>query len=96
MMSNITDLKLVELVDKIKKKELSSTEVTIAFIERSKKSKKLNVIDGSIQSKEREIPEYIQLDGKSKSVKLVRIPKFSEVPYPIIMEPNLVIEYYSR
>ena len=41
-MSNITDLKLVELVDKIKKKELSSTEVTIAFIERSKKSKKLN------------------------------------------------------
>ena len=42
MMSNITDLKLVELVDKIKKKELSSTEVTVAFIERSKKSKKLN------------------------------------------------------
>ena len=42
MMSNITDLKLIELVDKIKKKELSSTEVTIAFIERSKKSKKLN------------------------------------------------------
>ncbi len=42
MMSNITDLKLVELVDKIKKKELSSTEATIAFIERSKKSKKLN------------------------------------------------------
>ena len=41
-MSSITDLKLVELVDKIKKKELSSTEVTIAFIERSKKSKKLN------------------------------------------------------
>ena len=42
MMSNITDLKLVELVDKIKKKELSSAEVTIAFIERSRKSKKLN------------------------------------------------------
>ena len=42
MMSNITDLKLVELVDKIKKKELSSAEATIAFIERSKKSKKLN------------------------------------------------------
>ena len=41
-MSNITDIKLVELVDKIKKKELSSAEATIAFIERSKKSKKLN------------------------------------------------------
>ena len=60
------------------------------------KSKKLNFIDGSIQSKERDIPEYIQFDDKNKSVKLVRVPKFSEVPYPIIMEPNLVIEYYSR
>ena len=60
------------------------------------RSKKLNVIDGSIQSKEREIPEYIQLDGKSKSVKLVRVPKFAEVPFPVIMEPSLVIEYYSR
>ena len=65
-------------------------------VEVNEKSKKLNVIDGSIQTKERVIPEYIELDGKSKSVKLVRVPKFSEVPYPVIMEPNLVIEYYSR
>ena len=35
-------------------------------------------------------------NNKNKTVKLVRIPKFSEVPYPAIMEPNLVIEYYSR
>ena len=41
-MTNLTDLKLVDLADKIKKKELSSFEVTNAFIERSKKSKKLN------------------------------------------------------
>ena len=66
------------------------------IIEVREKSKKLNMIDGSIQSKERDVPEYIKLDGKQKSVKLVRIPKFAEVPYPVIMEPNLVIEYYSR
>ena len=65
-------------------------------IEVREKSKKLNIIDGSIQSKERDVPEYIQLDGKNKSVKLVRVPKFAEVPYPVIMEPSLVIEYYSR
>ena len=65
-------------------------------IEVNEKSKKLNIIDGSIQSKERDIPEYIQLDDKNKTAKLVRVPKFAEVPYPIIMEPNLVIEYYSR
>ena len=66
------------------------------IIEVREKSKKLNIIDGSIQSKERDVPEYIQLDNKLKSVKLVRVPKFAEVPYPVIMEPSLVIEYYSR
>ena len=65
-------------------------------IEVRDKSKKLNIIEGSIQSKERDVPEYISLDDKNKSVKLVRVPKFSEVPYPVIMEPSLVIEYYSR
>ena len=66
------------------------------IIEVREKSKKLNAIDGSLQSKERDVPAYIQLDHKNKSVKLVRVPKFSEVPYPVIMEPSLVIEYYSR
>ena len=66
------------------------------LIEVRDKSKKLNIIEGSLSNKEREVPEYIQLDDKNKSVKLVRIPKFSEVPYPVIMEPSLVIEYYSR
>ena len=47
-------------------------------------------------NKDREVPEYIQLDTKNKVTKLVRIPKFSEIPYPTIMEPKLVIEYYSR
>jgi len=66
------------------------------IIEVREKSKKLNIIDGSLQSTERDIPEYIQSDEKNKSAKLIRVPKFSEVPYPVIMEPNLVIEYYSR
>ena len=65
-------------------------------IEVKEKSRKLNIIEGSLSNKERDIPEYIQVDNKNKSVKLVRIPKFAEVPYPVIMEPSLVIEYYSR
>ena len=65
-------------------------------IEVREKSKELTMIVGSIVSKEREIPEYIQLDEKNKIAKLIRVPKFSEVPYPTIMEPNLVVEYYSR
>ena len=65
-------------------------------IEIRDKSKQLAIIDIALASKEREAPEYIQLDQKNKKFKLVRIPKFEEVPYPVVMEPNLVIEYYSR
>ena len=66
------------------------------MIEVREKSKKLTVIDGSLQSKERDVPEYIQLDSKNKTAKLVRVPKFADIPYPTVMEPKLVIEYYSR
>ena len=65
-------------------------------IEVKEKSKTLIIIDGALSSKERDVPEYIQIDDKNKTVKLIRVPKFAEVPYPVIMEPNLVIEYYSR
>ena len=65
-------------------------------IEIKDKSKELVVIVGSLVSKEREVPDYIQMDEKNKIAKFIRVPKFSEVPYPTIMEPSLVIEYYSR
>jgi len=66
------------------------------LIEIKDKSKSLIIIEGSLVNKERDVPEYIQLDSKNKTTKLVRVPKFSEIPYPTIMEPKLVIEYYSR
>ena len=65
-------------------------------IEISEKSKKLEFIEVAMANKERDVPEYLQLDEKNKKVKFVRTPKFEEVPYPVVMEPNLVIEYYSR
>ena len=65
-------------------------------IEIRDKSKQLAIIDIALANKERETPEYIQLDEKNKKFKFVRVPKFEEVPYPVMMEPNLVIEYYSR
>ena len=65
-------------------------------IEIKDKSKQLAIIDIALANKEREVPEYLQLDEKNKKVKFVRVPKFEEVPYPVVMEPNLVIEYYSR
>ena len=66
------------------------------IIEIRDKSKQLAFIDIALANKERETPEYIHLDEKNKKVTFVRTPKFDEVPYPVVMEPNLVIEYYSR
>ena len=65
-------------------------------IEIRDKSKQLAIIDIALANKERETPEYIHMDEKNKKVTFVRTPKFEEVPYPVVMEPNLVIEYYSR
>jgi len=65
-------------------------------IEIRDKSKQLAFIDIALANKERETPEYIKMDEKNKKVTFVRTPKFEEVPYPVVMEPNLVIEYYSR
>ena len=65
-------------------------------IELKDKSKELVVIAGALINKEREVPDYIQMDEKNKTAKFLSVPKFSEVPYPTIMEPSLVIEYYSR
>ena len=84
---------------KVNKKKVNISSYLVKetdVIEIKEKSKSLTVIDGSLSSKEREVPEYIQLDDKNKIVKLIRVPKFAEVPYPVIMEPSLVIEYYSR
>ena len=84
---------------KVNKKKVNISSYSVKesdVIEVKEKSKKLNIIEGSLSSKERDVPEYIQVDDKNKSVKLVRVPKFAEVPYPVIMEPSLVIEYYSR
>ena len=84
---------------KVNKKKVNVSSYLVKesdVIEVREKSKKLNIIEGSISNKERDIPEYIQSDDKNKSVKFIRVPKFAEVPYPVIMEPNLVIEYYSR
>lgn len=50
----------------------------------------------AMQSPERDVPEYITVDEEKKKATFVRVPKLAEVPYPTHMEPNLVVEFYSR
>ena len=59
-------------------------------------SKQINLIQEAIVSQEREIPEYLEVDTKDLKGRFLRAPLMHDVPYPVTMEPNLVIEYYSR
>jgi small subunit ribosomal protein S4 len=60
------------------------------------KSKDMALILEAAQSAERDVPEYLSVDHKEMKGSFVRAPKLADVPYPVQMEPNLVIEFYSR
>jgi small subunit ribosomal protein S4 len=65
-------------------------------IEIRQKSKESIVILGAVQSGEREVPSYIEVDHKTLKGTYLRTPKLEDIPYPVVMEPNIVIEFYSR
>jgi small subunit ribosomal protein S4 len=60
------------------------------------KSQQLTSVLGSIESQERDVPEYLEINHKTMTCKYLRAPKMVDVPYPVQMEPNLVVEYYSQ
>jgi len=60
------------------------------------RSKDMALILEATQSVERDVPEYLEVDHKELKGKFIRAPKLADVPYPVQMEPNLVIEFYSR
>jgi small subunit ribosomal protein S4 len=65
-------------------------------IEVKESSKQLTTVLEAIQSQERDVPDYIEVDHKHMKGTFIRGPELADVPYPVQMEPNLVIEYYSR
>ncbi len=60
------------------------------------KSRELPLVLDAVDSPERDLPDYIDVNLKDMSARFVRGPKLADVPYPVQMEPNLVIEFYSR
>ena len=65
-------------------------------IEVKDKSKQLEVVVVASQLAERDVPDYIEVDHTKMTARMARVPALGEVPYPVQMEPNLVIEFYSR
>ncbi|MBT4953288.1 30S ribosomal protein S4 [Rhodobacteraceae bacterium IMCC1335] len=60
------------------------------------KSRQIAVLIEATQLAERDVPDYVDADHSKMSATFVRTPSFSDVPYPVMMEPNLVIEYYAQ
>ena len=65
-------------------------------IEIKEKSRDIPMVITSVDSQEREVPDYIDVDLKARKATFLRIPRLEDVPYPVHMEPNLVVEFYSR
>jgi small subunit ribosomal protein S4 len=60
------------------------------------KSRTIEQILVATQSGERDVPDYLQVDHKAMKGTFLRSPKLADVPYPVQMEPHLVVEFYSR
>ena len=65
-------------------------------IELRDKAKGMNLVLDAIVSPERDIPDYVAVDHDKGNGSLTRVPVLQDVPYPVQMEPNLVVEFYSR
>ena len=80
-----------------KKANVPSMQVSEGdVIEVREKSKQMPVVLEMIQNPERSVPDYLEFDTTELKGKYVRVPKLAEVPYPTVMQPNFVIEFYSR
>jgi small subunit ribosomal protein S4 len=65
-------------------------------IEVKEASRQLPIVLEAVALAERDVPDYIEADHSKMTAKLTRIPQLTEVPYAVMMEPHLVVEYYSR
>lgn len=65
-------------------------------IELASDMKQNTIVLSAIQSSERDVPSYIEMDNATMKGRFLNVPKLSDVPYPVMMEPNLVVEFYSR
>ncbi|ESQ88133.1 30S ribosomal protein S4 [Asticcacaulis sp. AC460] len=64
-------------------------------VEVRERSRNMALVLEALQSPERDVPDYIELDAKGQKARLIRLPELAEVPYPVKMEPHLIVEYYS-
>jgi small subunit ribosomal protein S4 len=65
-------------------------------IEVRERSRQLALVLEAVDLAERDVPDYVEADHTKMTARYVRQPAFADVPYPVVMEPNQVVEFYSR
>jgi small subunit ribosomal protein S4 len=65
-------------------------------VELKERSRQLGIVLEANQLAERDVPDYVEVDHSRQSATYARVPALADVPYPVQMEPNLVVEFYSR
>ncbi|MBV0890498.1 30S ribosomal protein S4 [Paracoccus sp. Z118] len=60
------------------------------------KSRQLTIVLEAVGLPERDVPDYLEVDHNKMTATFVRIPALGDVPYAVVMEPNLVVEYYAQ
>ncbi len=80
-----------------KKVDIPSFRVRIGdVVEVRQKSREMALVMEAVKSGERDVPDYLDVDHTKFTATYVRVPVLGDVPYPVQMEPNLVVEFYSR
>ncbi|MCK5425163.1 MAG: 30S ribosomal protein S4 [Emcibacter sp.] len=80
-----------------KKVNIPSYRVKVGdVVEIREKSRQIPMVIQGIDSNERDVPEYLALENNGTKVTYLRVPLLDEIPYPVQMEPNLIVEFYSR
>ena len=80
-----------------KKTNIGSYKLKVGdVVEVREKSRAMPMVMQSVESQERDVPDYINFDDTNFKIEIKKIPGLEDVPYPVQMEPNLVIEFYSR
>ena len=65
-------------------------------IELISKSKQIPMVIEAVSLPERDTPDYLEVDHSKLQAKFVRVPSLEDIPYAVIMEPNLVVEFYAK
>ena len=85
-----------KFIPQLEKHKIAKLSLQNQIIELVEKSRQLPIVIEATSLPERDVPDYLEGNHSKLSAKFVRTPSLDEIPYAVIMEPNLVVEFYAK